>query len=122
MPTHSNSNEVTGLPVQEWPVETNLQTNSTSGKLRLTDQHQIIWDAVTDSFPFLRASIMLQDSFPDPIVTGTFILRALLSATANQPNTAHVRRRILNDHVYFAKISALVCHTTHSSFLGVFDK
>ena len=108
---HSNSREVTGP--QEWPAETNLQISS--GKLKLTDQSQVIRDAVTDSFPFLRASIILQNVFPDPILTGTFILRALLSATdqANHPNAADVRRRILHDHVYFAKISTLVRRTTH---------
>ncbi|KAN0134252.1 hypothetical protein V8E53_008024 [Lactarius tabidus] len=90
----------------EWPAETNLRTNR-SGKLKLMDQSRLIRDIIMESFTFLRASIILEHAFPDPVLTGTFVMRALVSATSKDTSAASIRHRILNDHAYLAKIIAL---------------
>jgi hypothetical protein len=72
------------------------------------DQSRLIRDVITESFTFLHASIILEHAFPDPVLTGTFVMRALVSATSKDTSAASIRHRILNDHAYLAKIIALV--------------
>ena len=76
------------------------------------DQSRLIRDVITESFTFLRASIVLVHAFPDPTLTGTFVMRALVSATSKDSNAASIRRRLLHDHAYLAKIMALVCRSS----------
>jgi hypothetical protein len=73
------------------------------------DQSRLIRDVITESFTFLCASIILEHTFPDPVLTGTFVMRALVSATSKDTSAASIRHWILNDHAYLAKIIALVC-------------
>ncbi len=79
--------------------------------MKLMDQSQLIHDIITASFPFLRASIVTCHAFPDAILISTFVLRALLAATSHNPGATHVRHRVLNDHMYLAKMVILVCCT-----------
>ena len=97
---------------RRWPVETDLHI--VPGKmLKLTDQNDIMRKAITESFPVLYASIVLQHAFPDALLTNSFIRDALLAAISRFPSAGNIRARILNDHGYFAKISPLVSLTTH---------
>jgi|ERR1700761_3893795 len=105
--TQSN-NHVNLVPPPEWPAKMNLHINS-SGKLKLMDQSHLIQDVITESFTFLCASIILVHVFPDPTLTGTFMMRALVSATSKDMNAVSICHQILNAHAYLAKIMALVC-------------
>ncbi|KAI9453765.1 hypothetical protein BJY52DRAFT_1189338 [Lactarius psammicola] len=73
----------------------------------LTRDPQLIRDVITASFPFLRASIVTHHAFPDAILTSTFVLRALVAATSHNPNATCIQLRIVNDHMYLAKMITL---------------
>lgn len=81
----------------------------TKGKIGLKEQSEVVQDTVTASLPYLHASIVLEDAFPDVVLTGTFIKRALLSGTSHVSNSFPLRRRIAEDHVYLHKLIPLVC-------------
>ncbi|KAN0137667.1 hypothetical protein V8E53_004492 [Lactarius tabidus] len=91
--------------LQEWPAETNLQI--CGSKIKLMDQSRIIRDMITRSFPFLRASIVLENSFPDPLLTASFVMRALVTAATVDPNAVSIGRRLQDDHVYLSKMIVL---------------
>ena len=99
--------------MSELCAETNLSRTS-SGKIKLGDQSQIIRDTIKLSLPFLHASIILEHAFPDALLTVTFIKRALLAGISHNPNTTYLRHRILNDHLYLAQMCKLVRHTSTS--------
>ncbi|KAH9171422.1 hypothetical protein EDB89DRAFT_2229939 [Lactarius sanguifluus] len=105
-PAHSNNRQVSE-PIRGWPDETNLRS-AISGKPRLTEQTQFMRDIITASFPHLRASIMIHDTYPDATLIGTFVLRAFLAAMSNDLRAVHVHQRILHDHVYLSKMTVLV--------------
>jgi hypothetical protein len=72
------------------------------------DQSRIIRDMITRSFPFLRASIVLENSFPNPLLTASFVMRALVTAATVDPNAVSIGRRLQDDHVYLSKMIVLV--------------
>jgi hypothetical protein len=90
----------------EWPAETNLLG---SGRIRLKDQNEVIQDVVTASFPFLHAWLVTEHAFPDTLLLSTFTMRSLLAASSHNLKATPIRHRILNDHVYLAKMATLVC-------------
>jgi hypothetical protein len=92
-----------------WPAETDLSVPS-SGRMKLREQSQVIQDAITASFPFLHASIVVVHAFPDALLTMTFITRVLVDGISHTPNATHIRSWMLNDHVYLSKIAQLVCY------------
>ncbi|KAI9431985.1 hypothetical protein H4582DRAFT_2084268 [Lactarius indigo] len=104
-PAHSN-NRRTSEPIGGWPDETNMRIPK-SGKPKLMEQSQLLRNIITASFPHLHASIMVTHAFPDAVLIGSFVLRAFLTATSHNPHAAHVRRRIVHDHEYLAKMTIL---------------
>jgi hypothetical protein len=92
-----------------WPAETDISVPS-SGRMKLREQGQVIRDAITASFPFLHASIVTVHAFPNALLMMTFITRALVQGISYSPNATHIRSRMLNDHVYLARIAQLVCY------------
>ncbi|KAN0137724.1 hypothetical protein V8E53_004480 [Lactarius tabidus] len=105
-PMSSNSTEP-GSPVcRGWPAETDISVPS-SGRMKLREQGQVIRDAITASFPFLHASIVTVHAFPNALLMMTFITRALVQGISYSPNATHIRSRMLNDHVYLARIAQL---------------
>lgn len=106
-PMSSNSVEP-GSPVcRGWPAETDLSIPS-SGRMKLWEQTQVIRDAITASFPFLRALIIIKNAFPNGLLTMTFIKRVLVDGTSYNLDATHICTRILNNHVYLAKIAQLL--------------
>ncbi|KAH8983322.1 hypothetical protein EDB86DRAFT_2833988 [Lactarius hatsudake] len=105
-PAHANNRQVSG-PIGGWPDETNLHS-AVSGKPRLTEQTQFMRNIIKASFPHLRASIMIHDTYPDATLIGTFVLRAFLAATSNDSHAVYVHQRIRQDHVYLSKMTVLV--------------
>jgi hypothetical protein len=79
--------------------------------MKLWEQTQVIRDAITASFPFLRALIIIKNAFPNGLLTMTFIKRVLVDGTSYNLDATHICTRILNNHVYLAKIAQLVRHT-----------
>ncbi|KAF8262615.1 hypothetical protein EI94DRAFT_1704624 [Lactarius quietus] len=106
-PQRSNGHHVSnpGTPVK-WPAETNLVIPD-SNRIKLKDQSEVIQETVTDSLAFLRASIMLEHVFPGGLQTMTFIMHALVAGTAGHPNASALCSRILNDHIFLAKLATL---------------
>ena len=79
--------------------------------MKLREQTQVIRDTITASFPFLHALIIIENAFPNALLTMTFIMRALVEGISHNLDAAHIRSRVLNDHVYLAKIAQLVRYT-----------
>ncbi|KAF8266161.1 hypothetical protein EI94DRAFT_1803486 [Lactarius quietus] len=106
-PQRSNGHHVSnpGTPVK-WPAETNLVIPD-SNRIKLKDQSEVIQETVMDSLAFLHASIMLEHAFPDGLQTMTFIMHTLVVGTAGHPNASALHSRILNDHVFLAKLATL---------------
>ncbi|KAN0141478.1 hypothetical protein V8E53_000723 [Lactarius tabidus] len=71
--------------------------------------HRVLKPPPQDSkvFGFLHASIMLENSYPDALLTSKFIQDALSTAALHVPNAEDVHVRILKDHPYFVKMSIL---------------
>lgn len=90
--------------------ETDLVFHDGSGKLLLTIQHPIIRVAIRDATELLRATLLSNNAFPDPVLAFNFTKHALLSATRNNPNSVNVLRRLEDDGDYLAKLVTLVRH------------
>lgn len=80
-----------------------------SGNIKLTDQTSIVRATITKAFGFLHASIVLENSYPDALLTSKFIQDALSTAALHVPDGEDLHVRILKDHPYFVKMSILVC-------------
>ncbi|KAN0141621.1 hypothetical protein V8E53_000083 [Lactarius tabidus] len=91
---------------QLWPKDTDLCLNA-SGNIKLTDQTSIVRATITKAFGFLHASIVLENSYPDALLTSKFIQDALSTAALHVPDAEDVHVRILKDHPYFVKMSIL---------------
>jgi hypothetical protein len=61
------------------------------------------------AFGFLHASIMLENSYPDALLTSKLIQDALSTAALHVPDAEDVHVHILKDHPYFIKMAILVC-------------
>jgi hypothetical protein len=68
----------------------------------------IVRATITKVFGFLHASIVLENSYPDALLTSKFIQDALSTAALHVPDAEDVHVHILKDHPYFVKMSILV--------------
>ncbi|KAF8263224.1 hypothetical protein EI94DRAFT_1832424 [Lactarius quietus] len=91
-----------------WPAATNLKLiKGSKGNLQvmLTIQPPIIRSVITHSFEGLRASLLFENAFPDPIVSYAFIRDALITAASNYgPSAAAMYTRLVNDEEYVTTI------------------
>ncbi|KAF8264245.1 hypothetical protein EI94DRAFT_1806062 [Lactarius quietus] len=108
MPAQSNGCQVTnpGTPEVKWPADMNLVIPN-SHRIKLREQSEVIQEVISDSLPFLRASIMVDYAFPDVLRTMTFLMHALIAGSAGHPSATALRNRILHDHVFLAKLSSM---------------
>jgi hypothetical protein len=104
-----------GKPHPELPTsshslcETDLVFLDGSSKLMLTSQHTIIRTIIRDATELLRATILANNAFPDPILSFNYAKHALISAAQNNSSGAVVLRRLQDDDDYLAKLVTLVC-------------
>ena len=71
----------------------------------LTNQHTIIHNATK----LLRATILANNAFPDPVLSFNYAKHTLISATQNNFSGAAVLHRLQDDDNYLAKLVTLVC-------------
>jgi hypothetical protein len=88
---------------------------SASGNVKLTDQTPIVRKTIASSFGFLHASLILENAFPDVLLSGKFIRNALSTAALHVHGAENLHVRILHDNDYCGKISLLVCFAFASS-------
>ncbi|KAN0134067.1 hypothetical protein V8E53_008285 [Lactarius tabidus] len=93
---------------QVWPKNTDLYFNA-SGNIKLTHQTSIVQATITKVFGFLHASIMLENSYPDTVLTSKFIQDALSTAALHIPDAEDVHVCVLKDYPYCVKMSILPC-------------
>lgn len=69
-PTDTN-----GAPgfVANWPADTELLFPKKPGKLMLTFQHKLVSVVVQDSFANARAALVFKHTFPNLLLSQTFI-------------------------------------------------
>ena len=72
------------------------------------NQNKIVWKAISDSFTVLHTSIKFLHTFPDALLSATFIQQALLTAMSCLPGAMEICNRILIDHGYYMKMLILV--------------
>ncbi|KAF8266261.1 hypothetical protein EI94DRAFT_1803349 [Lactarius quietus] len=91
-----------------WPPYTNLKLiKSAKGTMQmmLTTQHPVIQTVITNSFEGLRASLLFENTFPDPVLTVSFIQEALITlAMIHGPSAADMQTRLAIDMEYLNKI------------------
>ena len=104
-----------GNPFPELPLsvrETDLVFFEGSSKLLLTNQHPVVRMIIRDATELLRATILSNNAFPDPILAFNFTKHALLSAAKKNSDGAIVLHRLQDESDYLAKLVTLVCHQT----------
>ena len=98
-----------GMALLPWPIETDLVFAGGSNTLMLTIQRPLVRLVIRDAFENLRATILLEDAFPNAGVSLTFIRESLIAgAKAHLPGSADILQRIKRDMAYQAKIVPLV--------------
>ena len=80
-----------------------------SSKLMLTNQHTIICTIIHDATELLRATILTNNAFLDPVLSFNYAKHALISAAQNNSSGAAVLHRLQDDNDYLAKLVTLVC-------------
>ncbi|KAF8257092.1 hypothetical protein EI94DRAFT_1709625 [Lactarius quietus] len=81
-----------------WTQDSNLCSNSPSGKMQLKDQTPIIQATVTKAFSLLHASLVLKQAFPDVLLTNKFLQDALSTVAPMQRITklsSHLARELM---------------------------
>ena len=107
-----------GVSIQGTP-EPHMMVNDTdlvyapgSSRLALSKQHALLQIVIQGSFDILRCSLLSINAFPDGDLTTWFIKDALLrSAKRHLPGAKAIHQQLLEDPVYFKKISRLVSPT-----------
>ncbi|KAF8257247.1 hypothetical protein EI94DRAFT_1709340 [Lactarius quietus] len=106
-PTKCKVSPESGLP--NLHVDTNLVFQEGSKKLMLTHQRPIIRTIVQDAIDNLRASLLIRNAFPDPVVAWAFTKDALHLAAewCEKPGATTVQARLQDDDEYMAKLVSL---------------
>ena len=92
-----------------WPPETDLVFTPGSNKIMLTKQQDLVHLVLQDSFETLRATLLLENAFPNPSLQASFVKDSLLSsAKAHMPGAASVLMRLQNDPIYLRKLLPVV--------------
>ena len=99
---HPRSVEVPRL----WPKDTDVVF--IDGKMKLMNQTPIVRTTINKAFDLLQASIVLENAFPDTLLTSKFIQAALTTASLLVPSAEDLHVRIMKDRDYFTKMSILV--------------
>ena len=93
-----------------WPADTDLKLIKGSTRLMLTTQTPLVQAVIKMSLGYIRTSLLFQNAFPDPILAGTFVREAVISAAANHGPAATMHTRLVQDKDYISKIVPLVSH------------
>ena len=90
--------------------ETDLVFSDGFNKLMLTNQRPIVRAIVRDATELLRASLLFNNAFPDPILAFNLTKHALLTAAQNNSSGASVLHRLQDEDEieYLAKLVTLV--------------
>ena len=75
----------------------------------LTNQHTIICTIIHDVTKLLRATILTNNAFLDPVLSFNYAKHTLISAAQNNSSGAVVLRHLQDDDDYLAKLVTLVC-------------
>jgi len=99
---------VVGVP-PPWPPETDLILTPGTNTVMLTLQHALVRLVVRDSFENLRATLLVENAFPNAHLVLTFIQDALTSAArAHLPDSADILEWLETDLAYRARLLSLV--------------
>jgi hypothetical protein len=90
-----------------WPANTDIVYPPGSNKLLLTAQRPLLRGVIQDSFENVRASLLFDNAFPDPI-SASLTIRAALIAAADNPRALSVRDQLMGDSGYLSKLNRLV--------------
>jgi hypothetical protein len=90
-----------------WPADTDIVYPPGSNKLSLTAQRPLLHGVIQDSFENVRASLLFDHAFPDPVVA-PLTIRAALIAAADNPRALSIRNRLVGDGEYLGKLTRLV--------------
>ena len=91
-----------------WPTNTNIIYYPGSNKLLFALQGPLLRGVLQDAFGVLRATLILDDAYPDAIVMPLIIRQSLLAATEKQHLRAIVRKRLMDDIEYLTTLIRLV--------------
>ena len=96
----------TGLPT--WPIETDIVYLEGSNKIRLMAQRPLIRAVIQDGIERTRASLMIQNVFPNLFQMLESIGEALVLAAEHNEAATDIHRRLLADNMYLFNMSHIV--------------
>jgi hypothetical protein len=92
-----------------WPADTDICFQPGSKKkILLTSQRPLLRVIITVAMEHVRADLVFDYAFPDPLVAVTSIRNALLTSGSRLPGAATFYRRLLFDEQYMAAVVPLV--------------
>ncbi|KAF8259609.1 hypothetical protein EI94DRAFT_1706971 [Lactarius quietus] len=92
------------VPESEFTVPT---SNANSNTLEIRGPSSDTAQSSIANPYILHSKIILENAFPDALLTTTFVWQALITATSCLPSATEIHNRVLIDHDYFLKISIL---------------
>ncbi|KAH9005589.1 hypothetical protein EDB86DRAFT_2825210 [Lactarius hatsudake] len=92
-------------PVAPWPVDTDLVIGLGSKKVMLTLQSLLVHMVLQDTFEYMRAYLVLTDTFPDTTDAIAFARNSLITtAESHQSDAAIICERLQHDAEYLAHL------------------
>jgi len=97
-------------PLAMWPSDTDLVSVPGTNRLTLTIQGPPVRAIIQDAFENIRAFLLFDHSFPDPVSIPSAIRGCLIGAAAEScnPRALDINRRMTEDDEYMNRLSRLV--------------
>jgi hypothetical protein len=91
-----------------WPADTDICFQPGTSKVMLTNQRPLLRVIITEAMEQVRADLLFNYAFPNPLVALTSIRNSLITCGSRVPNAETFYRRLLFDEQYMTALIPLV--------------
>lgn len=106
--TSSATSTSSALEMPLWPADTNIVFLPGTRKVTLTCQRPMVRIVIQDAMEKVRADLLINHAFPDPLVALTSVKEALKTSALEHPAASDIHRRLVFDDNYMDTLTPLV--------------